>query len=156
MAVKFRDYYEVLGVPRTASEKDIKNAYRKLARQFHPDLQTSDAKKKTSEEKFKEINEANDVLSDPEKRKKYDQRGAQWKDGMDFTPPPGRQWQEHAWTGGQDFGSGDFNDFFEAVFGGGRSSWGRGQRRAEPARGTDLEAEIALPLEDLSRGGTRR
>jgi len=157
MAVKFRDYYEVLGVPRTASEKDIKNAYRKLARQYHPDLQSSDAKKKTSEEKFKEINEANDVLSDPEKRKKYDQLGAQWKDGMDFTPPPGGQWQERTWTGGEDFGGGDFSDFFEALFGGGaQTRWGRGPRRPEPTRGADLEAEIELSLEDLARGGTRR
>src|SRR5919109_1303778 len=93
MAVKFRDYYEGLGVPRKASAKGIKAAFRKLARQYHPDLQSNASKKKSSEEKFKEINEAHEVLSDPDKRKKYDQLGAEWKGGMDFTPPTGAGWR---------------------------------------------------------------
>src|SRR2546425_6629561 len=100
MSVKYRDYYEVLGVPRDATAKAIRDAYRKLARQYHPDLQDTPAKKKVAEEKFKEINEAHEVLGDPEKRKKYNQLGSRWKDGMDFTPPPG---SGHAgswtWTG---------------------------------------------------------
>src|SRR6266480_3934810 len=106
MAVKFRDYYESLGVARTANEDEIKKAYRKLARKYHPDVNPSD---KTAEEKFKELNEAYEVLSDPEKRKRYDQLGANWKAGSDFTPPPG-------WEGG----NGGFD--YSEVFGGGRGA----------------------------------
>src|SRR6201988_3865887 len=85
MAVKFRDYYEILGVTRTAKEDEIKKSYRKLARKYHPDLNPNN---KQSEDKFKEIQEAYEVLGDAEKRKKYDQLGANWKNGADFTPPP--------------------------------------------------------------------
>jgi DnaJ-class molecular chaperone len=159
MAVKFRDYYEVLGVPRTASPKEIKTAYRKLARQHHPDLQTGESKKKAAEEKFKELNEAYEVLGDTDKRKKYDQLGARWKDGMDFTPPPGgRSSQEWTWSSGEGF-TGGFSDFFEAMFGGrGRPFPGEETIFEDQAqgRGTDLEAELELPLEDIVRGGTRR
>src|SRR5712691_4811737 len=137
MSVKFKDYYEVLGVSRDATEKMIKDAYRKLARQYHPDLQQTAAKKKTAEEKFKEINEAYEVLGDPEKRKKYNRLGSRWKDGMDFTPPPG--------SGGA---AGGFSDFFEALFGGrggpfsgGRAPWGTDESVYRgPDRGSDLEA----------------
>src|SRR6266704_3297616 len=135
MSVKYRDYYEVLGVPRDATAKAIRDAYRKLARQYHPDLQDTPAKKKVSEDKFKEINEAHEVLGDPEKRKKYDRLGAQWKNGQEFTPPPGggfgREW---TWTGtggefsGEEFG-GSFSDFFEALFGGRRPAGGGAQAR---------------------------
>src|SRR2546427_7925098 len=119
MSVKYRDYYEVLGVPRDATAKQIRDAYRKLARQYHPDLQDTPAKKKVAEEKFKEINEAHEVLGDPEKRKKYDQLGSRWKDGMDFTPPPGSgQAGSWTWTGGEGF-SGGFRDFFQNPFRGG-------------------------------------
>src|SRR5215470_5140322 len=131
MAVTFRDYYEVLGVQRSAPEAEIKKAYRKLARKYHPDVNPGD---KSAEEKFKELNEANEVLSDAEKRKRYDQLGANWKDGVEFTPPPG-------WGGGRvqvdpnDFGSifgsgGGFSDFFESLFGGGRAN-----SQADPRRG---------------------
>src|SRR5207245_210718 len=137
----------------------------KLARQYHPDLQDTPAKKKVAEEKFKEINEAHEVLGDPEKRKKYDQLGSRWKDGMEFTPPPG---SGHAgswtWTGGEAF-SGGFSDFFEALFGGRGGPFSRGQSSWEwdldeqaggRDQGADLEAELELPLEELAQGGTRR
>src|SRR5947209_20021539 len=86
MPVKYKDYYEILGVPRTASQGDIKKAFRKLAREFHPDVAKN---KKQAEEKFKEINEAYEVLSDPTKRKKYDELGPNWQAGADFRPPGG-------------------------------------------------------------------
>src|SRR3977135_150908 len=88
MAVKFQDYYEVLGLPRTASEEEIRKAFRKLARKYHPDVNPGD---KSAEEKFKEINEAYEVLSDTDKRKRYDQLGPNWKAGAEFTPPLGRE-----------------------------------------------------------------
>src|SRR5512138_2868315 len=118
MAVKFRDYYEVLGVARTAPQEEIQRAYRKLARKFHPDVN----KAKDAEDKFKEINEAYEVLKDPEKRKMYDQLGPEWRSGQDFRPPPGWEYQQGFGGGGgqthfQWGGSGDFSDFFETLFG---------------------------------------
>src|SRR5438105_15883160 len=91
MAVQFRDYYETLGVSKTASDEEIRSAFRKLARKYHPDVAKD---KKTAEEKFKEINEAYEVLSDPEKRKKYDELGANWKQDAEFRPLPG--WEQRA------------------------------------------------------------
>ena len=154
MAVKFRDYYDVLGVKRDASADDIKRAYRKLARKHHPDLKPQ-AEKAAASEKFKEINEANEVLSDPEKRKKYDALGENWRGGMDFTPPPGSQ----AGPGGPDWQQyGDFSDFFESLFGGmrgdGTRAGGRGARMR--FRGGDVEAEVPVAVEELLRGGKRR
>jgi curved DNA-binding protein len=93
MPVEFKDYYTTLGVPRDASDDDIKKAFRKLARQYHPDVAKD---KRAAEEKFKEINKAYEVLSDPEKRRKYDQLGAGWQEGAGFEPPP--DWQGGAWT----------------------------------------------------------
>ena len=168
MAVQFRDYYETLGVPKTASESDIRSAFRKLARKYHPDVAKD---KKAAEEKFKEINEAYEVLSDPEKRKKYDQLGADWNQPGGFQPPPGwggqqpgggfQQWQ---WGGGEnggvefEFGGTGFSDFFEAFFGGGRGRSafsGFGGRPATAARGADVEADIMVTLEEALSGSTR-
>jgi DnaJ-class molecular chaperone len=154
MAVQFRDYYEVLGVPKTATEDEIKTAYRKLARKYHPDVNPGD---KSAEEKFKEINEAYEVLSDADKRKRYDQLGQNWKAGQDFRPPP--EWEgAHVEYGdlGDLFGGGrgqsGFSDFFESLFGGRRSARGGA---GFAMRGQDIEAEIPLTLEEAHRGVKR-
>jgi curved DNA-binding protein len=172
MAVKFHDYYETLGVPRNAKEEEIKKAYRKLARKYHPDLNPNN---KQSEEKFKDIQEAYEVLSDAEKRKKYDQLGANWKNGADFTPPPnwgGRQGginiDEIFGRAGQQRGGGSggnaFSDFFEILFGGmgGGEGGGFGAGSGTRTRGSsrspraEAEAELVLPLEDMHRGSLRK
>src|SRR5436853_5758390 len=124
MAMQFKDYYEVLGVARGASEDEIRKSFRKLARQYHPDVAKD---KKVAEEKFKEINEAYEVLSDPAKRKKYDELGPNWKQGAEFRPPPGWQGMRgQPFRGGQGgqgdgsefhFGGTGFSDFFEQLFG---------------------------------------
>ena len=154
MAVKFRDYYEVLGVAKTATEDEIKQAYRKLARKYHPDVNPGE---KSAEEKFKEINEAYEVLSDADKRKRYDQLGQNWKAGQDFRPPP--EWEgAHVEYGdlGDLFGGGrgqsGFSDFFESLFGGRRGARGGA---GFAMRGQDIEAEIALTLEEAHRGVKR-
>jgi curved DNA-binding protein len=169
MPVKFRDYYEILGVARAAKEEEIKKVYRKLARKYHPDLNPNN---KQAEEKFKEVQEAYEVLSDPEKRQKYDQLGANWKNGADFTPPP--NWG----TGGgfegtinidDLFGRGggarrsSFSDFFETLFGGmgGMGSaeaeaGRRGRTAGRASRATESETELSLPLEDMHRGTIRK
>jgi curved DNA-binding protein len=163
MAVTFRDYYEVLGVPRTASQEEIQRAYRKLARKYHPDVN----KAKDAEERFKEVGEAYEVLKDPDKRSKYDQLGANWKDGQEFRPPPG--WEQHfgfgSGMGGQtefkwSSGTGDFSDFFEMLFGGRgfRSAGARGGAGRGPVwsqAGADQEAVVRIRLEDAFHGATR-
>jgi DnaJ-class molecular chaperone len=154
MAVKFRDYYEVLGVPRTATDEDIRKAYRKRARKHHPDVNPGD---KSAQEKFKEINEAYQALSDPEKRRKYDELGPDWQAGSDFTPPPGREGAGRA--GSRDFsdifgnggGQGGFSDFFESMFG--RRAGGAGA--VSRSKGATVEAEIGLTLEEAHHGVTR-
>jgi len=152
VSVKFQDYYEILGVGRDAKEKEIKIAYRKLARQWHPDLRT-EKEKAGAEEKFKKINEAYEVLSDSEKRAKYDRLGANWRNGENFRPPPDMEgFHFHANAGGD---AGGFSDFFETLFGGGpfgRS--GRTGRRGQ-MRGQDVESQMVLTLEEVYRGGEK-
>ena len=148
--MKFKDYYETLGVKRTATPDDIKAAYRKLARKFHPDV----SKEKNAEARFKELGEAHEVLKDPEKRALYDRMGSQWKSGQDFTPQPG-------WDAGFEFrGAGDAageygdpSDFFEAFFG--RRPRGGSRRPNIHANGEDHHAKILIHLEDSYRGAQR-
>src|SRR5213595_4122385 len=164
MAVQFRDYYETLGVSKTASEDEIRSAVRKLARKYHPDVAKD---KKTAEEKFKQINEAYEVLSDPEKRRKYDRMGENWNQPGGFQPPPqwgGGQPGGFRWGSGEnggvafEFGGTGFSDFFEAFFGGGRGRsafGGFGGRQATAERGSDVEADIMVTLEEALHGSTR-
>jgi len=164
MAVQFRDYYETLGVPKTATDNEIRTAFRKLARKYHPDVAKD---KKAAEEKFKQINEAYEVLGDPEKRKKYDQLGADWNQPGGFQPPPGwgaqRPGEGFYRSGGDggiqfEFGGTGFSDFFEAFFGGGRGRsafGGFGGRQATAERGSDVEADIMVTLEEALHGSTR-
>ena len=118
MAVAYKDYYKILGIEKSASQDEINKAYKKLARKYHPDLNQGDEK---AEGKFKEINEANEVLKDPEKRKLYDQLGPNWQHGQHFRQPPGFENMHFNFGGGRgaDFGSSGFSDFFETLFGGG-------------------------------------
>jgi len=174
MPVEFKDYYRVLGVPPKATDADIKKAFRTLARKYHPDVAKD---KKTAEEKFKELNEAHEVLSDPESRKKYDQLGADWKTGASSRPPPGSS--EGRSTGGAtshdahefQFEGTGFSDFFEQFFGG-RSSRARGAspfaRSASPGgleepqgqgtptlRGQDIQGDILITLDEALKGAMR-
>ena len=151
--MQFKDYYAVLGVEKTATKDEIRKAFRKLARQHHPDVAKD---KKTAEAKFKELNEANEVLSDPEKRKKYDELGADWNSPGRHGPPPGAH---HG--GGMDFGGGNggaFSEFFEAFFGGGG---GGGGKRRKPGfgafaqRGSDVELELPVTIEEVLHGGRK-
>jgi curved DNA-binding protein len=166
MSVQYKDYYQILGVPRGASEADIKKSFRKLAREFHPDVAKD---KKKAEEKFKEINEAYEVLSDPAKRKKYDELGANWKSGAEFRPPPGYG----GFGGGQtfrgrpgagfeefEFGGTGFSSFFEQLFGsrmrGGAGGFNhRGGFAAEEPASRDIEGDILVSLDEAKRGSIR-
>ena len=145
--MEFKDYYKILGLERTATADDIKRAYRALARKFHPDV----SKEAGAEAHFKEIGEAYEVLQDPEKRAAYDQLGARWQPGQEFTPPPD-------WGAGFEFTRGtvspeeavEFSDFFSSLFG----NFAR-QADAHRARGEDRHAKIVIPLEDTFHGATR-
>ena len=139
----FVDYYQILGLDKTASEKDIKNAYRKMARKYHPDLNPDD---KAAEKKFQELNEANEVLSDPEKRKKYDQYGKDWQHGDEYEKARqarGRAQSSGGWSSGDD--GGGFSDFFESMFG---SSSGFGGGRQTRFKGQDYQAQVHLNLRE--------
>ncbi|MEQ9415364.1 MAG: J domain-containing protein [Cyclobacteriaceae bacterium] len=137
------DYYKILGLSKSATEKDIKNAYRKLARKYHPDLNPND---KEAERKFKEVNEANEVLSHVENRKKYDQYGKDWKHAEQFEKAKQQQQQRTYQGGGQSFNEGDFSDFFASMFGGAGPQQGGQSVRF---RGQDFHAELHLNLKDV-------
>jgi curved DNA-binding protein len=147
--MKFKDYYETLGVARSATQDEVKHAYRKLARKFHPDVSKAD----DAEARFKEVGEAYAVLKDPEKRVAYDQMGSQWKTGQDFQPPPG--WDAGFEFNGRDFGAGpggDHSDFFEALFGRQARS---GQNAHMHAQGEDHHAKVLIDLADAYHGAQR-
>ncbi len=166
--MEYKDYYKILGVDRNATQDDIKKSYRKLARKCHPDTCKDDP---NAENKFKEINEAHEVLSDPEKRSRYDALGSNWQQGQNFTPPPG--FEQFFDLGGQsrhgrsfrfDFGEsprssgGNFSDFFETLFGGFGGMGGAPEQhpfRRQAPTGSDIESEIAITLEDAYKGGTK-
>ena len=152
--MEFIDYYRILGVEKTASADDIKKAYRKLARKYHPDLNPND---KEANKKFQQINEANEVLSDPEKRKKYDQYGKDWQHAEQFEQAKQQQQHyQHSPGGGReefftgDFGNGDFSDFFESLFGGARGGGGTHRSQAK-FRGEDYQAELQIPLSEAAK-----
>jgi curved DNA-binding protein len=147
MPVAFRDYYETLGVPRGATSEEIRRAYRQLARRYHPDIN----KDEDAEERFKEVGEAYEVLSDAEKRERYDRLGANWRQGDDVSGAPGFDGFERAGPDGVrfEFGDGGFSDFFESLFGSART----GDIRM---RGADQEAAVDLSLEEAAAGGPLR
>ena len=161
MAVKFKEYYETLGVARTATQDEIRTAFRKAARKYHPDVN----KAAGAEDKFKELNEANEVLSDPEKRAKYDRLGSAWQQGEEFTPPNGWSYSTGAGGMGGGVNASDFSDFFESLFGGNfagaggfggpRSRAGSGRRVPRDIPGEDQDYRIHIPLEDAMRGAER-
>ena len=147
--MQFKDYYAVLGVKRDAGADEIKKSYRRLARKYHPDV----SKEENAEERFKEVQEAYEVLKDPEKRAAYDQLGSEYRPGQDFRPPP--DWGSGFEFSGPGAGAGGFSDFFEQLFGGGSPfSRGRAGTRFD-LRGEDHHARIELPLEQAFAGETR-
>ncbi len=163
--MEYKDYYKVLGVPRTADAAEIKRAYRKLARQYHPDKN----KAKGAEDKFKDINEANDVLGDAKKRQAYDQLGANWRAGERFTPPPGWNFEAGGFGRGSRRpgpagfggpgapgapGGGNFSDFFSTLFGGAAGGFDEMDGAFEGG-GQDQRAKLAISLEDSFNGATR-
>ena len=169
--MEYKDYYKLLGVSRSASKEEIGKAFKKLARKYHPDLNPNDA---AAEAKFKEINEAYEVLKDEKKRKLYDQFGSNWEHGQNFQPPPG--YENMNFGGGGGFSGGGFSDFFETIFGGGQggasfrggfssggfgdagfgdAGFGGGGYRQRPRRGSDSEAVYELTLDEAYRGGTK-
>ena len=148
----YKDYYEIMGVPRDATQDDIKKAYRKLARQYHPDV----SDKPDAEQLFKDLGEAYKVLKDPEKRAAYDQLGANWKAGQEFRPPP--DWDAGFEFSGRGFDAGNaeaFSDFFEELFGGGRGRAYAERGTSFDAHGEDHHAKVMIDLEDAYNGATR-
>lgn len=168
--MEYKDYYKILGVSKTATQDEIKKAYRKLAVKYHPDKNKGN---KEAEDKFKEVNEANEVLSDKEKRKKYDELGENWKYYEQSGNAGGFDWSQYANQGNQGhtrysyegefgdaFGNSGFSDFFETLFGGSRGFSGGTQRGRKGARraslkGEDLNAELSITLEDAYKGAEK-
>ncbi len=157
--MEYKDYYKIMGVAKTATQEEIKKAYRKLAVKYHPDKNPGDKK---TEEKFKEINEAHDVLEDPEKRKKYDELGENWKYYQEQGARPGsgqragRGRQQQGFGG--DFGGDEsqFSDFFESIFGHGASGFSNSRQRSNrPMKGEDMNAEATISLNEAFHGTTR-
>jgi len=141
--MEYKDYYQILGVSRDVSPEDLKKAYRKLARKYHPDV----SKEANAEAKFKEVGEAYEALKDPEKRAQYDRFGSNYKNGQSFTPPPG-------WGGGHGGGASDFSSFFESMFGGGGRRGG-GSSDSFFAQGEDVNAKITISLEEAFKGAQK-
>ena len=170
MSVEYKDYYKILGVGKSASQEEITKAYKKLARKHHPDLNQGDKK---SEERFKELNEAHEVLKDPEKRRMYDQLGPNWQNGQNFQRPPGFENMHFDFGGsGGNFGGSGFSDFFETLFGRGSGGFGGGSGSPfgganfgggggfggftqQSRKGRDVEAKLALTLEEAFHGGKK-
>jgi curved DNA-binding protein len=177
MAVTYKDYYQTLGVSRDASQEEISKAFKKLARKYHPDLNPNDTE---AEQKFKEVNEAYEVLKDPDKRKRYDHLGADWEHGQNFEPPPGYENVRFTFggggPGGAQFGGGGFSDFFETIFGdlfGSRGGGGfqhsqagfhgdpfsqagfTGRGGGFSSKGEDARTTLELNLEEAYQGGKK-
>jgi len=159
--MEYKDYYKILGVDKNASKEEISKAFKKLAKKYHPDLNPDNPE---AESKFKEINEAYEVLKDPEKRKLYDSLGPNWQHGQNFQPPPGYENIRFEFGGeGADFDLGGFSEFFKAFFGGAGADFGSGSGFRQTsftgggftARGQDTEATIELTLEEAYRGGQK-
>lgn len=150
--MEYKDYYQIMGVARNATQAEIKQTYRKLARQYHPDV----SKEASAEARFKEIGEAYEVLKDPEKRAAYDRLGERWKNGQEFQPPPG--WDQGFEFHGGQFSQADasqFSSFFESLFGRRYKSGGPGQTHGFDLKGQDSHAKISIDLEDVFQGAVR-
>ena len=148
--MEFKDYYETMGVGRDAEPDEIKRSYRRLARKFHPDV----SEEPDAEERFKEVQEAYEVLKDPEKRTAYDRFGADWKAGQEFRPPP--DWEPGVgFSGGGYTDAGEFSDFFESLFGGAGHRRPRGGYTHIRMKGEDIHAKVVIALEDAFAGATR-
>jgi len=150
--MKYKDYYKILDVPRDATQDDIKRAYRRLARKYHPDV----SKETDAEARFKEVNEANEVLRDPKKRATYDALGSNWRAGQEFRPPPGSGFRQDFRFDTDDLGQ--FSDFFSSIFGGVgvRGAGGGASFRPSRGHGRDQNARVRITLEEAYSGGTRR
>jgi curved DNA-binding protein len=151
--VKYVDYYQILGVSRDAEKSDVKKAYRKLARKYHPDVNQA----ANAEDKFKEVNEAYEVLKDADKRQAYDRFGADWKHGQQFDGGGFGGGFQGGNTSGGGFGGGDFSDFFESIFGGAHQQAGGSpfQQGRQQRRGADLQLKLDISLEEAFNGGSK-